>query len=309
MLTLKDIVLLHHQKTTETMVQSMTGYGKSQGEYQGKTITVEIRTLNSKQTDINLRTPSLYREKELEVRNTISEQLVRGKIDCSLYYETEEDDRLPVINAAVVRNYFSQLKKIAGEFYIEQDEQLLPIVMRLPEVLKSERQDLDEAEWEQVSLTLRSALEEVRTYRKQEGESIDRDLRARIDEINRLLAEVEVLEPERREKLRSRIRNNSEEFLNELKIDENRFEQEILYYLEKMDFSEEKNRLKHHCQFFIDTMDTEETAGKKLVFISQEIGREINTLGSKANDAAIQKKVVLMKDELEKIKEQLANIL
>lgn len=296
-------------KTDNTMVQSMTGYGKANGKYGEKNIIVEIRTLNSRQTDIGIRTPILYREKESEIRSLLAEQLVRGKIDCSIYTEDNGEDTAPQVNREVVRNYFQQLKSISGEFQIGNEEHFLSIIMRLPDVLKTERPEISGEEWETALTILRKAMEEVREYRTREGQSIELDLKKRIEEIQRLLKLVEPLEKERRERIRNRIRNNLEEYLSSMNIDENRFEQEILYYLEKIDFSEEKSRLNHHCRFFKDTLKGEEPAGKKLFFIAQEIGREINTLGSKANDAGIQKMVVQMKDELEKIKEQLANML
>ena len=296
-------------KTDDTMVQSMTGYGKANGKFGEKNIIVEIRTLNSRQTDIGIRTPVLYREKESEIRNLLAERLVRGKIDCNIFTEDNGDDSAPQINREVVRNYFQQLKSISGEFQPGHEEHFLSIIMRLPEVLKTERQEISGEEWETALAILRKAMEEVQEYRTREGQSIELDLKKRIEEIQHLLKLVEPLEKERKERIRNRIRSNMEEYLASMNIDENRFEQEILYYLEKFDFSEEKSRLDHHCRFFMDTLKGNEPAGRKLSFIAQEIGREINTLGSKANDAGIQKMVVQMKDELEKIKEQLANIL
>lgn len=291
------------------MVQSMTGYGKASGKHGGKNIVVEIRTLNSRQTDIGTRTPILYREKESEIRSLLTDQLIRGKIDCNIYTEDNGESLTPQINREVVRNYFEQLKSISGELQIGKEESFLPIIMRLPEVLKTERPEISGEEWETVLTILKKAMAEVQAYRIREGQSIELDLEKRIEEIQRLLKLVEPLENERKERIRNRLRSNLKEYLSSLNIDENRFEQEILYYLEKFDFSEEKSRLEHHGRFFKETLKGKEPAGKKLAFIAQEIGREINTLGSKANDAGIQKIVVQMKDELEKIKEQLANML
>ncbi len=291
------------------MIKSMTGYGKSIAETPQKKITVEIRSLNSKQLDLNTKVPWLYKEKELEIRNIISQLLERGKIDFSIYFDILEDEGIPVINKTIVKSYFRQLRELASEIEINIDDQIMPIIMRLPDSLKTEKLEVPEDEWKTVKERIMESVNVLDLYRAEEGKSIEADLRKRVSGILESLAEVEKFEPGRIDKVRERLwailsENNGTE-----NIDKNRFEQELIFYLEKFDINEEKVRLKKHCEYFLETMDTPSPNGKVLSFITQEIGREINTLGSKANDASIQKLVVRMKDELEKIKEQANNIL
>lgn len=291
------------------MIKSMTGYGKSIAETPQKKITVEIRSLNSKQLDLNTKVPWLYKEKELEIRNIISQLLERGKIDFSIYFDILEDEGIPLINKTIVKSYFRQLRELASEIEINIDDQIMPIIMRLPDSLKTEKLEVPEDEWKTVKERIMESVNVLDLYRAEEGKSIEADLRKRVSGILESLAEVEKFEPGRIDKVREKLwailsENNGTE-----NIDKNRFEQELIFYLEKFDINEEKVRLKKHCEYFLETIDTPSPNGKVLSFITQEIGREINTLGSKANDASIQKLVVRMKDELEKIKEQANNIL
>lgn len=291
------------------MLVSMTGFGKATCELENKKLTIEIKSLNSKQLDVNSRIPGFYREKEIEVRNLISKTLVRGKVDFSLYAEVTGVEGNSVINAEIVKAYFNQLKPLADQFDTKSNDELLSIIMRLPDTLKTEREELDEEEWKQVSKSISAALEDLISFRSQEGVALEKDIKERIESIQNLLSKVEPLEKNRIERVKERLRNNLKELLESDDIDENRFEQELIFYLEKYDITEEKVRLANHCDYFLTTMALNEPVGKKLGFISQEIGREINTLGSKANDSELQKLVVVMKDELEKIKEQLLNVL
>lgn len=286
----------------------MTGFGKTEASIPGKKITVEIRTLNSKQTDINVKMPWLYKEKEIEIRNMISKSLRRGKIDFSVYVDIMGDQAAPIINKEVVKNYYSQLTDVAGELYIDSPDQLLSIIMRLPDTLRSEKEQLAEKEWQSLEKLITDALGMVDQYRTEEGKALLKDITGHINNIEELLKEIEPFEENRIETIKERILAAQKQSGTE-NLDMNRFEQELIYYLEKLDLNEEKVRLSKHCQYFIETAFNDESSGKKLGFISQEIGREINTIGSKANNAAIQKIVVRMKDELEKIKEQVLNIL
>lgn len=283
----------------------MTGFGKADTRVKNKHISVEIRSLNSKGLDVNTRMPGLYREKELFIRNLLVEKLERGKIDLSINVESSEGIKGTQINKSVVKNYYLQLKSIAKELKEEPDD-FLEIIMKLPEVLKTEREEFNEAEWKQVLKLIEAAIKNMDSFRAREGKVLENDLRMRIGLILKALLIVE--EADRITPIREKIKKNIEELVAKDKVDTNRFEQELIYYIEKLDITEEKIRLKTHCDFFLKTID-EKSTGKKLGFISQEIGREINTIGSKANDAGIQKIVVQMKDELEKIKEQLNNVL
>ena len=291
------------------MIKSMTGYGKSIAETPQKKITVEIRSLNSKQLDLNTKVPWLYKEKELEIRNIISQLLERGKIDFSIYFDILEDEGIPVINKTIVKSYFRQLRELASEIEINIDDQIMPIIMRLPDSLKTEKLEVPEDEWKSVKERIMESINVLDLYRAEEGKSIEADLRKRVSGILESLAEVEKFEPGRIDKVREKLWTILSENNGTENIDKNRFEQELIFYLEKFDINEEKVRLKKHCEYFLETIDTPSPNGKVLSFITQEIGREINTLGSKANDASIQKLVVRMKDELEKIKEQANNIL
>jgi len=290
------------------MIKSMTGYGLSIAETPEKKITVELRSLNSKQIDINTKIPWYYKEKEIELRSKISQGLSRGKADLTIFVDTIDDQNVPKLNKAAIKSYYSQLIDVAGELYIENRKELLSIIMRLPETLKTDRQTISEEEWELIAGLLDDAISKLDEFRMEEGKAMEKDLRNRIRLIESYLDEIKPYEEERIVKIREKINNSLKQLENE-NIDQNRFEQEVIYYLEKLDITEEKVRLKKHCDYFIQTVESETANGKKLGFISQEMGREINTLGSKANDVRIQKIVVMMKDELEKIKEQLLNVL
>lgn len=287
----------------------MTGYGKAIAETQQKKITIEIKSLNSKQLDINTKLPWLYKEKEPEIRNLISQRLDRGKIDFSVFCDMLDDEAVTVINKSAVRNYYNQFKEIAAELKIDLDDQIFTAIMKLPDSLKTEKPEMPEAEWENVRNQIIESITMLDMYRIEEGNSIMVDLNKCIGKILSLLEKVQTFEAGRISKIREKLMTLLVENLGSEKVDNNRFEQEIIFYLEKYDINEEKVRLKTHCDYFIETLNTPSPNGKILNFIAQEIGREINTLGSKANDASIQKLVVMMKDELEKIKEQTLNVL
>lgn len=289
------------------MIKSMTGFGKASQELSDKTINIEIRSLNSKSADISLRLSSGLRNYELELRNEISKQLERGKIDLSIFIESKKAEMPVEINVELAKAYHKQLKNLALELN-EPIANALQQVLKFPDVLKNERKETDENEWKLIKHCLNSALEELNNFRDIEGLSLKKDFEIRISKINTCLEEIKTLDLIRINAIKNRIRNNIEEVIGKSNLDENRFEQELIYYIEKLDINEEKVRLKTHLDYFIETCN-EKSAGRKLNFISQEIGREINTIGSKANDAQIQKLVVLMKDELEKIKEQANNVL
>jgi uncharacterized protein (TIGR00255 family) len=292
------------------MIKSMTGFGKATKEFGEKKVTVEIKSLNSKQSDINIKLPAQYREKELILRNEINQWLNRGKIDLSIWVEGNDNEKNIQLNEALILDYYHQLDKICRQLGRPiQNEDILQTIMRLPEVVKTELKELDENEWNSIYTTVKAALQELNIFRIQEGKALESDFFKRIDLITGLLELIVPYENERITKIRERIVQNLKETIESNQIDQNRFEQEIILYLEKLDITEEKLRLKNHCNYFVETAKNEEYAGKKLGFIAQEIGREINTIGSKANHAEIQKIVVQMKDELEKIKEQLLNIL
>ena len=291
------------------MIRSMTGYGKAECLLADKKLTIEIKSLNSKQLDVNTRLPSLYKEKEINIRQVLASELERGKVECSFYYELSGEAVSGTINEPVVKDYYQQLYRISGELGLQASLELLTTVMRMPDTIRTEKPELQETEWTLVEAALRKALEQINIFRKQEGESLDGDLRQRTDAIMRKLAEVELYEKARIDQVRERIGKHLEEFGLKESVDENRFEQELIYYIEKLDISEEKVRLANHCKYFLETLEDQGPAGKKLGFISQEMGREINTLGSKANHKELQKLVVEMKDELERIKEQILNVL
>lgn len=290
------------------MIQSMTGYGKKTIQLPTKKITLEIKSLNSKNLDLNVRIPSYYKEKELEVRKTISTHLRRGKIDFSIYVEMTADESLTSINSALVRNYMQQLRNIL-QSGVTNDVELLQMAVRMPDALKTEREELDEAEWEIISKGIFEVIEKLIDYRTEEGKAMDADFRKSIETISDLLEEVKTLDTERLSAIRTRLDKAIEEIKSKNQVDRNRFEQEVLFYLEKMDINEEKVRLASHLDYFLKTMDSTESNGKKLGFISQEMGREINTTGAKANFAPMQKLVIQMKNELEQIKEQVLNVL
>ncbi|HEX7411648.1 MAG TPA: YicC/YloC family endoribonuclease [Bacteroidales bacterium] len=295
------------------MIKSMTGFGKSILEMDAKKLTVEIKSLNSKQLDINTRIAGPFREKELEIRAELSRAIERGKVDFSIYVDNNGDTAGMAINKPLVRKYYSDLRELANELNEPENLALLPVIARMPDIIKAEREELDETEWQQVNIAIHEALAQFDTFRLQEGALLEKDMVKRVALILKLLQEVEPFEKRRIMMLRERMMRNQAEYreanTNTEKFDENRFEQELFYFLEKLDITEEKVRLRKHCDYFGETLADPASNGRKLGFIMQEIGREINTLGSKANDADIQKIVVQMKDELEKIKEQLANIL
>jgi uncharacterized protein (TIGR00255 family) len=290
------------------MIYSMTGYGKAEGTIGSRKFTVEIKALNSKQLDINLRMPSMYREKELELRTWLAEKLFRGKIEVGIFYEADAGEQKVSVNRALIEAYAHELKEVATAIGQENTD-YIGAILRIPEVLRGEREELDEAEWEAVMALAKTALTMFNGYRSQEGEGLFNDFKERIDHILRLESELTPLLEQRVERIKSRINGSLEDFIDTEKIDRNRFEQEIIYYLEKLDVNEERQRLTANCNYFMEIMRKGQQQGKKLGFIAQEIGREINTLGSKANDAEIQRSVVIMKDELEKIKEQVLNVL
>jgi len=291
------------------MIRSMTGYGKAECLLPNKKLTIEVKSLNSKQLDTNTRLPALYKEKELEIRKQIASELERGKVDCSFNYELTDDSGSGIINEPVVKSYYEQLYRISGELGLQASLELLNTVMRMPDTVRSEKPDLEEEEWRTVKSGLQQALQQVNEFRYQEGKALDSDLQDRVNAISEKLVNVQQYEEDRINQIRERIGNNLASFLKKDEVDENRFEQELIYYIEKLDISEEKVRLANHCKYFLETLEESGSSGKKLGFISQEMGREINTLGSKANHAEIQRLVVEMKDELERIKEQILNVL
>ena len=291
------------------MLKSMTGYGKAVCEYENIKYTVEIKSLNSKQFDCGTRIPLVFKEKEIELRSLLSRELSRGKVD--IYIDSEALTEAPNVNVNknVVKAYFNQFSIICDELSIDNKEMLLPIIMRLPDTLKREREELDENQWKTVLSGIMNAIKELNAFRETEGIVLEKDIMDRVTLIDKRLTEIGQFEQGRIEAIRNRISTSINDFFNgDSKIDKERFEQEMIYYLEKLDITEEKVRLKNHCNYFMETAATA-LPGKKLGFIAQEILREINTIGSKANDSNIQSIVVNMKDEIEKIKEQLMNVL
>ncbi|MEH6534814.1 MAG: YicC/YloC family endoribonuclease [Psychroserpens sp.] len=285
------------------MIQSMTGYGKSVIQLPTKKISIEVKSLNSKNLDLNTRMPSMYREKELSIRKLIASKLVRGKVDFSLYMEITAEETSTQINKTVVKQYIKQLKEVVDG----DDTELLKMAIRLPDAVTTERDEIDEGEWKQIADVIDSGIEKILKYRLDEGKSLEDDFVNRVENISGLLDEVIAMDPDRIEGVRERLAKGISEIKE--KVDENRFEQELVYYIEKFDITEEKVRLTNHLDYFQKALQSDDSNGKKLGFISQEMGREINTIGSKSNHAPMQKLVVQMKDELEKIKEQLLNVL
>jgi uncharacterized protein (TIGR00255 family) len=285
------------------MIQSMTGYGKSVIQLPTKNITVEIKSLNSKSIDLNARVPSFYREKELEIRKSISKSLVRGKVDFNLYVEITGEKTSAKVNEVVVRQYMNQLKNVVSV----DDVELLKMAIKMPDTMKTEREEIDADEFKTILEAVNEALIAINLYRSDEGKVLEDDFKMRINSISELLIEVTDIDSDRIEIVKDRLRKA----IGDLKevVDENRFEQELIYYLEKYDITEEKVRLKNHLNYFMEALDSSDSNGKKIGFICQEIGREINTIGSKSNHAPMQQLVVQMKDELEKIKEQALNVL
>lgn len=291
------------------MIKSMTGYGKEVIVMPEKKVTIELRSLNSKQFDFNARIPSFYREKEQEIRKMITNSLLRGKIDFFIHVELTGAIHNHVLNKELALDYYKQLKDLETMVENPGNTDYMALLMRMPDVLQTAGQELEEKEWLNLRTGVEKALFAMNEFRIQEGKSLEDDIRLRIDSILNLLNQVEQFEGQRITNIRQKLEKEVKSWIEAGRADQNRFEQELIYYLEKFDVTEEKVRLKRHCDYFLETMDLASAQGKKLGFIGQEIGREINTLGSKANEANIQKIVVQMKDELEKIKEQLANIL
>ena len=288
------------------MIQSMTGYGKSVLQLPTKKVTIEIKSLNSKTLDLNVRIPSYYKEKELDVRKKLANELIRGKVDFSIFVEMTSDETSTIINPGVVKNYMQQLKSIV-ETDSKSNLDLLKMAIHMPDALKTDREELDEKEWNLINTTTDEAIKEIIQYRIDEAAALEDDFRQRIANIRTYLEEVKELDVERITNVKERLKKAIDDL--KVTVDENRFEQELIYYLEKLDINEEKVRLENHLNYFLQTLETEDSNGRKLGFIVQEMGREINTTGSKANFAPMQKAVIQMKNELEQIKEQILNIL
>lgn len=292
------------------MVKSMTGFGKATVESGNKKIVIEVKSLNSKQLDLSLRLPNLYKEKEMEIRSMVKDRLERGKVDMNIYFDSAEGEKTVSINRTVVMQYFNQMLEISDHLGIQTDKnELLQTVMRFPDTLQIKAEELADEEWLALQTGIGQALQAIDMFRIQEGKALIKDIGHRIELIQQLAAQVPQFEVKRVETIRQKLAEKIDEWTDVKNIDQNRFEQEIIYYLEKLDITEEKVRLANHCKYFLETVDKEEAPGRKIGFIAQEIGREINTMGSKANDHDIQKLVVKMKDELEKIKEQSLNVL
>ena len=287
----------------------MTGYGKASCEYNNKKIVIEIKSLNSKQLDVQTRIAALYREKDIEIRNAIAARLERGKIDLSLYIEDAGSTAATRINQAVVENYRQQIVDTCNTLGMPMPDNMMELILRMPETLKTESVVLDENEWRVILGLLDEAFAQIEAFRIQEGQSLYNMFCDKINTIGTLLAEVEPYEGERLTKIKSRIEEGLKTLEEKIAVDRNRLEQEMIFYIEKLDVNEEKVRLRNHLRYFIETMDNEKAPGKKLGFIAQEMGREINTLGSKSNHSEMQIIVVKMKDELEQIKEQVLNVL
>lgn len=290
------------------MIQSMTGFGKVTAELPTKKVTVEIKALNSKQLDLSTRIPAVYKEKEMELRTLLLQTIERGKVEFNIQVENIGKDIPTQINVAAIESYYNQIKTIADGMKMELPQDWFQILLRLPDVIKSEVGELEESEWIVVLTTAKDAIKQLQDFRRQEGEMLFKLFEKKIANIDNLLSEIDEYEGERIEKIKARIIDNLEK-VAEKDYDKNRFEQEMIYYIEKLDINEEKSRLKNHLNYFLSTIKEAGSQGKKLGFIAQEIGREVNTLGSKSNHVEMQKIVVRMKDELEQIKEQVLNVL
>ena len=288
------------------MIHSMTGYGKSVLHLSDKKVTIEIKSLNSKNLDLNVRIPSYYRVKELAVRKQLASKLVRGKVDFSIYIEMTADETSTTVNKGVVSEYMQQLRNVV-QTGSSNDVELLKMAVRMPDALKTEREELDEDEWAQINANIQKAIKDIIQYRIDEAASLEKDFKLRIENIQSYLEEVTSFDGARISHVKERLKKAIDDL--KVQIDENRFEQELIYYLEKLDINEEKVRLANHLTYFLQELGTEDSNGKKLGFIVQEIGREVNTIGSKANFAPMQKAVIQVKNELEKIKEQVLNVL
>lgn len=286
------------------MIQSMTGFGKATLQLSNKKITVEVKSLNSKGLDLNVRMPSVYREMELGLRNIIAQKLERGKIDFSIYIEVTGEETSSKINVPIVKGYINQMKAVIPN---ADETELMKMAVRMPDALKTERDEIDENEWNEIMKVVNEALKNIASFRIDEGKSLENEFVSRIENIRTYMNQAVGMDTERIETVKNRLRTALEELV--ANVDENRFEQELIFYLEKYDITEERVRLENHLNYFIETIAGTEANGRKLGFITQEIGREINTMGSKSNHSEMQKLVVMMKDELEKIKEQVLNVL
>ena len=286
------------------MIQSMTGFGKATLQLPTKKITVEVKSLNSKGLDLSVRMPSLYREMELGLRNQIALKLERGKVDFSIFIESTVEQTSTKVNVPIVKAYIKQLREV----YADADEtELMKMAVRMPDTMKIERDEIDENDWIQIQTVIEEALQNILNFRRDEGASLEKEFQLRIGNIRQYMTDALALDPERVQAIKDRLQTAISEL--KVNVDENRFEQELIYYLEKLDITEEKVRLTNHLDYFLETINGTEANGRKLGFITQEMGREINTMGSKSNHAQMQKLVVQMKDELEKIKEQVLNVL
>ncbi len=286
------------------MIQSMTGFGKATLQLPSKKITVEVKSLNSKGLDLNVRMPSVYRELELGLRNEIALQLERGKIDFSIYIELNGEQTSTKINVPIVKAYINQMREVIAN---ADETELMKMAVRMPDALKTERDEIDENDWIEIQKVIKEAMQNIANFRQDEGKSLEQEFQLRIGNIRQYMNDALALDSERVQAIKDRLQTAISEL--QVNVDENRFEQELIYYLEKLDITEEKVRLTTHLDYFIETIKGTEANGRKLGFITQEMGREINTMGSKANHAQMQKLVVMMKDELEKIKEQVLNVL
>jgi len=286
------------------MIQSMTGFGKASLQLSTKKITVEVKSLNSKGLDLSVRMPSSYREMELGLRNQIALKLERGKVDFSIFIESTAEQTSTKVNVPILKAYIAQLRAV----YAEADEtELMKMAIRMPDTMKTEREEIDENDWAEIQKVILEALDYIGEFRKDEGASLEKEFNLRIGNIRQYMNDALELDPERVQAIKDRLQTAIAEL--KVNVDENRFEQELIYYLEKLDITEEKVRLTNHLDYFLETIKGTEANGRKLGFITQEMGREINTMGSKSNHAQMQKLVVMMKDELEKIKEQVLNVL
>lgn len=287
----------------------MTGFGSASVQVGNKTILVEIKSVNSKFFDLNLRLPSVFRDKDLELRTELNRAIERGKVECTVVVESPDTNRRASFNMELLASYHKDLKAVQKKLKLKDTPDLLRMLLNMPDVLVSEKQSAEPAEWEALQEAVSKAVSSFNSFRKKEGKTLSKDLEERVKSIISLKEQLTPFEKSRIESVRKRLRQSLEEIMQANEIDRNRFEQELIFYLEKLDVTEEQVRLASHCDFFLKTMKDEESSGKKLSFIAQEIGREINTIGSKANDADMQRMVVAMKDELEKVKEQVLNII
>lgn len=286
----------------------MTGFGKASVELAKRKITVEIKSLNSKQSDISVRLPNIYKEYEMEIRNLLSRELVRGKIDFLIYIENTGTETATQLNQNLIEGYFTQIKESADKIGVALPQDWFAVLLRLPDVLKYEVQEVDEEEWKAVLKAIENAVSQLQSFRRQEGDMLEKLFKEKVANISGLLNDIEPYEAERVDKIKARI-NEALQKIEDFDYDKNRFEQEMIYYIEKLDINEEKSRLTNHLKYFLETMASDTGQGKKLGFIAQEMGREINTMGSKSNHAEMQQIVVRMKDELEQVKEQVLNVL